>query len=174
MAHNKYITSGGLGFSEDRDMEKLRKNALKGWHLKRFRFNGYELEKGNPEDVIFNVDFRLLDSDEEGEYFDMFSQAGWEHVCSDAGFHIFKAKNGTEPIYSDKESIRDKVDRMAYPVKSIFTYCIGLIVILVLIMAFTSGVFEELSKWGVLLSIVPTTLVIVLGVAIFYRKWKGK
>ena len=46
MRQTKYITSGGLAFSEDKDMEKLRRFSLKGWHVSGFKFMGYTLEKG--------------------------------------------------------------------------------------------------------------------------------
>ena len=46
MKQTKYITSGGLAFSEDNDMEKLRRYSLKGWHVSDFKFMGYTLERG--------------------------------------------------------------------------------------------------------------------------------
>ncbi|WHT48607.1 hypothetical protein QNH10_01880 [Sporosarcina thermotolerans] len=45
MSKTKYVASNGLAFSEKADMKMLRRNALMGWQLKRFRFAGYELEK---------------------------------------------------------------------------------------------------------------------------------
>ena len=60
MKHTKYITSGGLAFSEDKDMEKLRRFSLKGWHVSDFKFMGYMLEKGELEDYIYSVDYRSL------------------------------------------------------------------------------------------------------------------
>lgn len=72
MRQTKYITSGGLAFSEDKDMEKLRRFSLKGWHVNDFKFMGYTLEKGESSDYIYSVDYRSLKEDEEEEYFDFF------------------------------------------------------------------------------------------------------
>lgn len=45
MRQTKYMMSGGLAFSEDKDMEKLRQFSLKGWHVSGFKFMGYTLKK---------------------------------------------------------------------------------------------------------------------------------
>nr|WP_222115737.1 DUF2812 domain-containing protein [Virgibacillus sp. SK37] len=72
MKETKYITSGGLAFSEDQDMEKLRQYSLKGWHVSDFKFMGYTLEKGESSDYIYNIDYRSLKDGEEEEYFGFF------------------------------------------------------------------------------------------------------
>ena len=84
MKQTKYITSGGLAFSEDNDMEKLRRFSLKGWHVSDFKFMGYTLEKGEISDYIYSIDYRSLKEDEEEEYFDFFSSSGWSHIASEA------------------------------------------------------------------------------------------
>ena len=73
MRQTKYITSGGLAFAEDKDMEKLRSYSLSGWHVRNFQFMGYMLEKGERAEYIYSVDYRLLKDNEEEEYFDFFS-----------------------------------------------------------------------------------------------------
>ncbi|MGY0694704.1 DUF2812 domain-containing protein [Virgibacillus sp. FSP13] len=124
--------------------------------VERFTFQGYELEKDDPEDVIFSIDYRFLEPEEDDEYFEMFNSAGWTHVCSGYTFHIFKAEKGTKPIYSDAESAKDKMDRIANPMKSVVVCCVGLTIIFLLIMAFTSGVTQNISKWALLLSFALT------------------
>ncbi len=37
MRKTKYFMSGGLAFSEDKDMEKLHRYSLKGWHVNDFK-----------------------------------------------------------------------------------------------------------------------------------------
>ncbi len=171
MARTKYMMSTGLAFSEKNDMEKLRKNALKGWNLKRFRFVGYELEKGEGEDVIFSIDYRTLKPDEEDEYFNMFSYAGWTHVCSSYDMHIFKAEKGTKPIYSDAESARDKIEQIAKPVRMAVVFLAALTGILWVIMTLTSGSLQNISKWAFLLSFVLTLPAVMTIMAIYYHKW---
>lgn len=172
MASTKYIMSNGLAFFEEKDMGQLRKKALKGWHLKRFRFAGYELEKGEAEDVIFNIDYRTLQPNEENEYFEMFSYAGWTHVCSSQGMHIFKAKNGTVPIYSDVESSRDKMVRLAKSLRIAVAIIVGLTVISWLMMTLTSGFVQNISKWAFQTSFVFAIPAIMTYMATYYHKWK--
>ncbi|WP_353626051.1 DUF2812 domain-containing protein [Bacillus sp. JCM 19041] len=72
MRQTKYKMSGGLAFSEDKDMEKLRKLSLKGWHVSNFKFMGYKLEKGQSADYIYSIDYRTLTEEEKEEYLDFF------------------------------------------------------------------------------------------------------
>jgi len=72
MSQVKYVMSGGLAFSEDKDMEKLRRFSLKGWHVSAFKFMGFRLEKGQCSDYIYSVDYRSLKEEETAEYFDFF------------------------------------------------------------------------------------------------------
>ena len=47
MVKTKYISSEGIAFSEEKDLRVLRKYAAKGWHVKRYKRIGYELEQGS-------------------------------------------------------------------------------------------------------------------------------
>ena len=172
MRETKYMMSAGLAFSEAADMKKLRREALQGWCLKRFHGAGYELEKGEREDVIYSIDYRLLEPDEKDEYFEMFTIAGWTHVCSEYNMHIFKADKGTVPIYSDAESARDKIRRSAIPVKTLAFYTIGITVIFGLIMLFTSGAIHTISKTIYAFSFVITVPVIMTYLATLFHRFK--
>lgn len=172
MARTKYMMSGGLAFVEEKDMEKLRKKSLNGWHLKGFRFMGYELEEGEPEDIIYSIDYRLLQPNEAEEYFEMFAYAGWTLVCSNYDMHIFKAKKGTQPIYSDRESTIDKVERMANSLKGVAAFFVAVTIILWLMFTFTSGLIKTISEWAFLISIVFTIPAIMTYTATCYHKRK--
>lgn len=108
MRQIRYITSGGLAFSENKDMEKLRNYSLKGWHVSDFTFMGYTLKKGEKSDYIYSVDYRWLKEDEEEEYFDFFISSGWSHVASEGDIHLFQADSGTKPIYTDQATTIEK------------------------------------------------------------------
>jgi len=114
MTKTKYIMSEGLAFAEQKDMEKLRRYAKKGWHVKRFAFLGYTLEQGTPTDVIYSVDYRVLD-DDGNEYYDLFAAAGWTHVASHGNTHLFCASPHTKPIYSDRETKIEKYKNLTKP-----------------------------------------------------------
>lgn len=72
MRQTKYISSGGLAFSEDKDMEKLRRFSLKGSHVSHFSLMGYTLEKGESCDYIYSIDYRSLKEDDAEEYYELF------------------------------------------------------------------------------------------------------
>lgn len=117
MRRTKYITSGGLAFNESKDMEKLRKYSLKGWHVSSFKCMGYKLEKGPSADYIYSVDYRSLKTEEAEEYFDFFTSSGWKYITSEGDIHLFQALPGTKPIYSDRETKVEKHDNLGAPMK---------------------------------------------------------
>lgn len=108
MNQTKYMMSGGLAFSENKDMEKLRRYSMKGWHVKGFKFMGYELEKGEGLEYIYCLDYRLLNGDEKEEYYNLFTSAGWSHVATEGHIHLFRAYPGTKPIYTDDNTEIEK------------------------------------------------------------------
>src|SRR5699024_10695817 len=110
MTQTKYITSGGLAFSEEKDMKKLRRFSLKGWHVSDFKLMGYTLEKGESSDYIYSIDYRWLKGEEDEEYFDLFSTTGWTHVTSEGNIHLFRARPGTKPIYTDRDTTVEKYE----------------------------------------------------------------
>ncbi|MFP7493014.1 DUF2812 domain-containing protein [Terribacillus saccharophilus] len=105
---SKYVMSGGLAFAEEKDMKKLRKYSLKGWHVSSFKFMGYTLEKGPSADYVYSIDYRSLEEGEAEEYFDYFASSNWTHIASEGYIHLFRAEPGTKPIYSDRESVAEK------------------------------------------------------------------
>ncbi|REK71303.1 DUF2812 domain-containing protein [Paenibacillus paeoniae] len=110
MTETKYVTSGGLAFTEVRDMKKLGKYARKGWLLESFAPFGYRLRKGEPQDLIYSVDYQEA---ADADYVSLFEEAGWKKVCSTDtdGFHIFSAPPGTRPIYTDQASLMERYER---------------------------------------------------------------
>lgn len=174
MGKTKYMMSNGLAFEEAKDLQKLRKKSLQGWNLKRFRCAGYELEQGEKEDVIYSIDYREFNLDEEAEYFELFTMSGWVHVCSEHGMHIFKAKPGTMPIYSDRESSIDKITRQGKSIFSLLHVCLAITVILGLLAQFTSGSIQTISTWGFVASIVITIPAIMTSLAVLHHKWKAR
>ena len=130
MRQIKYIMSGGLAFSENKDMEKLRRYSLNGWHVSGFKFMGYTLEKGEKSDYIYSVDYRWLKEDEEEEYFDFFTSSGWSHVASEGDIHLFQADSGTKPIYTDHETTIEKYNNSS---KSMKNFAIPFVFITVLV-----------------------------------------
>lgn len=100
----KYVMCGGLAFTEEKDMKKLSKLAKEGWILDSFKYLSYRLVKSKPEDIMYCVDYNC-DKNDLSSYFEMFDESKWKYVCSYDGFHFFKAPVGTQPIYSDNDTL---------------------------------------------------------------------
>ncbi|MEI4803998.1 DUF2812 domain-containing protein [Bacillus sp. NPDC077411] len=173
MRQTKYITSGGLAFSEDKDMEKLRRFSLKGWHVSDFQFMGYTLEKGESSDYIYNVDYRSLKEDEKEEYFYFFSSSGWSHIASEGNIHLFRAYPGTKPIYSDRDTSIEKYENSNRSVK-----CLAIPLVLITVLVWigamiSSGTLKSLLHViAVILSVIaiPTAWTVI---ATYNNKWKA-
>ncbi|WP_077212880.1 DUF2812 domain-containing protein [Bacillus dakarensis] len=109
MKKTKYIPSGGLAFTEEKDMKILAQYAKKGWMVERFTNFGYKLVVGEPKNIDYSLDYQK-GADEE--YFLFFEEAGWSHVCSIGDeIHLFCATAGTKPIYTDTPTTIEKYER---------------------------------------------------------------
>ena len=172
MKRTKYMMSKGLAFAEKGDLEKLSKKAKQGWHLKNFALAGYRLEKSEPEEIEYSIDYRLLKEDEKEEYLELFSLAGWEYVCSSHDMHMFKSSPGTNPIYSDKESAVDKIERLSRPVFSIGKCIFPLTVLFIIMMSIFNGPIQKFSTIAFCVSLVIATPTLMMVAALIYRKRK--
>ncbi|WP_040978150.1 DUF2812 domain-containing protein [Oceanobacillus jeddahense] len=172
MRQTKYMMSGGLAFSEEKDMKKLRQLSLKGWHVNDFKFMGYTLEKGESSDYIYSIDYRLLGEEEEAEYFDFFTSSGWSHVASSADIHLFRADPGTKPIYSDSDTTVEK-----YKNSSDFMTKLTIPLVFITALVWIGAIMSS----GILQSILLVAAVIFSGIAVpafwttvvtYSTKWK--
>lgn len=120
MVKTKYVMSNGLAFGEKDDLKKLQKLSLKGWHVKDFKFMGYVLEKGEPEEYIYSLDYRNITDADKEEYFDLIEAAGWIHIASEGNVHLFRARPGTAPIYSDSDTTTEKYNELFLIIKNAF------------------------------------------------------
>jgi len=172
MTKTKYITSGGLAFTEQKDMEKLRRYSLKGWHVKKFKFMGYSLEKGESADYIYSIDYRSLKKDEDDDYYDFFTSAGWTHVTSESDIHLFRAHPGTKPIYTDRDTTVSKYENSSRSMNKLAIPLIIMAALMWLGTVLTSGishtVFLTIALILTVLAIPATWTVI----AVYNNKWK--
>ena len=123
-------------------------------------------------DYIYSVDYRSLKEDEEEEYFDFFSSSGWSHIASEGDIHLFRARPGTKPIYSDRDTIVEKHESSIASMKN-FAIPFVLITVLVWIGAMlTSGTLKPLLLLiAVILSVIaiPTAWTII---TTYSNKWE--
>ncbi|MGE6515366.1 DUF2812 domain-containing protein [Lysinibacillus sphaericus] len=174
MRKTKYITSNGIAFSENKDLEVLTKYAAKGWIVKRFKKMGYELEKGPAEDVIFSLDVRSLEDNELEEYIEIFEMAGWTYVCSSYNMHLFKATPGTNPIYTDLESKLDKVKRLRKSVIPAVVISVTILIVSYVLHVISSGQLSTIFLVVFMLSIVLAVPMAMTLMATYYHSYRTK
>lgn len=172
MSRMKYIMSGGLAFSENKDMEKLRKYSLKGWHVREFKFMGYLLEKDESKDYIYNIDYRLLEENEKEEYFNVFTTSGWFHVASEGDVHLFRAKPGTRPIYTDNDTTIEKYENSSNLLNKLSLPLILLTIVAWIGSAISSAALHTmLEVIAIVLTIITVPAAFTL-LAAYRNKWK--
>ncbi|MRX72373.1 DUF2812 domain-containing protein [Bacillus lacus] len=174
MRNSKYVMSNGLAFSEEKDMDKLRKFSLQGWHVRDFSFLGYTLEKGVNSEYIYNVDYRSLKENESEEYLDLLSSSGWNHVTSQGNIHLFRASPGTAPIYSDRETVVEKHADLGSSMK-VFSISLVAITALVWLGTFISKGFLNnlLALTAVILTIIAVPAIWTV-LTVYNNKWKAQ
>ncbi len=98
---------------QDEDEERwLEQMSREGWHLKRggivFRF-----VKGAPSQTRYRLDYLRGVGRKLEEYFTLFADSGWEHVCSFANWHYFRSNDAAAPeVFTDTESRAAKYRRV--------------------------------------------------------------
>lgn len=173
MSKTKYMMSGGLAFSEQRDMEKLRKLSSEGWHVRKFSFLGYTLEQGESADYIYSIDYRTLDNDSE-EYLELFKDAGWSLVDSSGDIHLFRATSDTKPIYTDRHTTIEKYKNQTKPLKVAMMALVPGTIISWLISVQTTGSIHTLFFSLALLLIVLTIPLLWTALTSYGNQWKAE
>lgn len=137
----KYRPSMGLAFNEDREMIMLSEMAGKGWRFYSYRNLGYKFKKSEPEDLIYSVDMHAVKKDEKEQYFNLFEDGGWAHVCSAGNsIHFFSASPDTKPIYTDRDTLSEKYKKGTRDVIK----GIGVTIIVLVVSFLLNIVFERL------------------------------
>ncbi|HFR3538027.1 DUF2812 domain-containing protein [Streptococcus iners] len=78
-----------------------------GWKLVKISWLFfYHFEKCQPEEVVYQVDFKESKNKDRDSYLRMYEDYGWELVVSCQNFNIFRkpAKMGELELYGDRES----------------------------------------------------------------------
>ncbi|HEP1822819.1 TPA: DUF2812 domain-containing protein [Streptococcus suis] len=92
-------------FSQQADY--LSEMHQQGWKLVKISWLFfYHFEKCQPEDVVYQVDFKEVKNKDRDSYLRMYEDYGWEFVVSCQNFVIFRkvAVKGDLEIYGDRES----------------------------------------------------------------------
>ncbi|MBW7475450.1 DUF2812 domain-containing protein [Paenibacillus oenotherae] len=135
----RYIASGGLAFTENRDMNKLSRLAAKGWLLESFASFGYYVRRGEPQQLVYSVDYNKVEHDELRDYVELFEASGWTKVCSQERIHIFSAPAGTKPIYTDSDTKSEKYKSLVRLMKPMLAVPLFTVIMFALLIATQSA-----------------------------------
>ncbi|CAM4303038.1 DUF2812 domain-containing protein [Bacillus paramycoides] len=142
--------------------------------MQRFKRLGYELEKGIAEDIIFSLDIRELGENELEEYIEMFELSGWEYICSSYNMHLFKAKPGTKPIYTDKATKQEKIKNLRKPVKVTVAISTALLIVGYIVYSISSGLLSTIFETVFLFSLVITIPMLMTLIATYYHSLRTR
>lgn len=146
---NKYRFCNGLAIFPEHDMKMLGEMSRSGWHLVGFSkiCLMYKLEKGEPASYIYSVNF---EKSVNNDMIEIYRESGWEAVVLKNGYQIFRALEGTPPIFSDKQSEIDILKEQRNLCGKGALISLGILLIFVLIMYLT-----DIHNSLMLLIIVP-------------------
>ena len=103
-------------WNDEKTERWLTEEARAGWRLTRVGFfGGYTFERAAPAEVGYRLDVAPSKLRDRGEYFDLFRDAGWEHLGHRGLWHFFRkdASDGRTPeIYTDNRSKIGKYRRI--------------------------------------------------------------
>lgn len=90
------------------EQKYLTERHKAGWKFVKQSANVYTFEKCEPEDVVYQLDFRADDKNTD-EYLQMFKDCGWEYIQDYYGYSYFRKpvkdmKENEEGIFCDTES----------------------------------------------------------------------
>jgi len=100
-----------FAWQEEKEEKWLREMSNKGWHLKRVGFFNYRFEKGEPSDMVYKFDFKVLRRSEIDGYILTFRDAGWEYIGNFGSWFYFRTNVGGDhslELYNDNRSAIEK------------------------------------------------------------------
>jgi hypothetical protein len=147
-------------WQDEREEAWLSRMAGEGWHLERAFIGCYTFRRGQPREMAYRLDYRLLKGKERSDYFQLFRDAGWEYVDTLANWHYFRtpATDGELPeIYTDPASRIDKYRRVMWI----------LVLILAMNVCIITGRLPEQTPWFLSwIRLLQAGAVLVLGYAV--------
>jgi len=99
--------------AEERWLEGM---ARQGWHLDKIVLPCvYRFQAGEPRHDVYRLDF-VAGSESRAEYFQLFQDAGWQHLGQEGGWQYFRKTvppGEKAEIYTDNASKLTKYRRLA-------------------------------------------------------------
>jgi hypothetical protein len=96
-----------MPWNDEKEALWLADQEKAGWHLAQVNCFGYRFERAAPGDFTYRLDFGPPARLNRQEYFDLFGDAGWEHLGNRGLWQFFRKASGagqTPEIYTDPQS----------------------------------------------------------------------
>ena len=111
----KTVVRTFFAWQEEKEEKWLREMSGKGWHLTRVGFFNYRFEKGEPNDMVYKFDFKVLRKAEMNDYILTFEDAGWEYIGNFGSWYYFRTNADGDhslELYNDNRSKIEKYKRL--------------------------------------------------------------
>ena len=146
-------------WQDEQEEAWLRNMSQKGWHLSSVGLPCiYRFQAGESRDYVYRLDYQTYKKEDQQDYLQLFSDAGWEHLGQMSGWHYFRkeAKKGEAlEIYTDVES---KVAKY----KRVLTVLGFFYIILIAVSARGISIDNPYPWWGAIQAIQVIALLILL------------
>jgi len=111
----KTVVRTFFAWQEEKEEKWLREMSGKGWHLTGVGFFNYRFEKGEPGDMVYKFDFKILRKAEMNDYILTFKDAGWEYIGNFGSWFYFRTNADGDhslELYNDNRSMIEKYKRL--------------------------------------------------------------
>ncbi len=107
--NRRFKTVSRIFFAWQAEKEEnwLNEMSKKGWHLDNTGFITYTFRKGESEDIIYRLDFKIIRNENIDDYITLFEDAGWEYISKMGPWYYFRTeakKDKNQELYSDNTS----------------------------------------------------------------------
>lgn len=104
-----------FAWQEEKEREFLEEKAREGYRLVNAYIGRYEFEQCEPCELVYQFDFKGIDSTPEDEYLQLFSDDGWTYISRVGGWYYFykeQVEGEDISLYNDYDSIKKKYQRL--------------------------------------------------------------
>lgn len=148
-------------WQDEQEESWLSELARQGLHLQKPDiFGTYTFRTAEPCEVVYRLDFTRLKKTERENYWQLFQDAGWEHVGEMSGWQYFRRPvrpGESAEIFSDNESKIQKYKRLLTQMTAMLPV---LIMLYVAVNQSNSGSF-----WIMLGSLLYIGLMVIYGIS---------
>lgn len=113
---NKIVRKFFFAWQQEKEQAFLEKYAKEGYMLSKVGFGRYEFHQDVKQEVVYQMDFQILDPKKEEEYLSLFEE--WEFVDKFGTWYYFRkvihepSERENAKLYMDYHSKRDMFKRL--------------------------------------------------------------